>query len=76
MREIVVPHDFSRGPLVAVRRMLVHSSIAELGALGVYDRYCENIDRGSLDRIKELIGPGWMPVELAIQHYTACDKLR
>jgi hypothetical protein len=76
MREIVVPHDLSRGSLVAVRRMLVHSSIAELGVLGVYDRYCENIQRGSLDRIKELIGPGWMPVELALEHYAACDKLQ
>ena len=76
MKEIVVPHDLSRGPLSAVRRMLVHSSIAELGVLGVYDRYCENIQRVSLDRIKELIGPGWMPVELALDHYTACDKLQ
>jgi hypothetical protein len=75
MREIVVPHDLSRGPLVGVRRMLVHSSIAELGAFGFYDRYCEIIDRGSLDHIRELIGPGWMPVELALEHYRACDAL-
>jgi hypothetical protein len=76
MKEIVVPHDLSRGPLTAVRRMLVHSSIAELGVLGVYDRYCDYMQRESLDRIKELIGPGWMPVELAMEHYTACDKLQ
>jgi hypothetical protein len=76
MKEIIVPHDLSRGPLVAVRRMLVHSSIAELGAFGLYDRYIEVIERGSLERIRELIGPGWMPVELALEHYGACDRLR
>src|SRR3954452_7104382 len=76
MKEIVVPHDHSRGPLVAVRRMLVHSSIAELSLLGLYDRYSELIDTGKLERIRELIGPGWMPVELALEHYLACDKLQ
>ena len=76
MKEIIVPHDLSRGPLVAVRRMLVHSSIAELGASGLYERYSQVIDRGTLERIRELIGPGWMPVELALEHYSACDKLQ
>ena len=76
MREVIIPHDPSRGPLTAVRRMLVHSSIAELQVLGVYDRYCECIDRASLERIHELIGPGWMPIELALEHYGACDKLK
>lgn len=76
MKEIVVPHDLSRGPLVAVRRMLVHSSIAELSVSGLYDRYSEIIDSRTLERIKELIGPGWMPVELALEHYRACDSLQ
>ncbi|HET8934714.1 MAG TPA: hypothetical protein VFN67_14795 [Polyangiales bacterium] len=76
MKEIIIPHDLSRGPLVAVRRMLVHSSIAELGASGLYDRYSQVIERGSLERIRELIGPGWMPLELALEHYGACDRLQ
>jgi len=25
---------------------------------------------------RELIGPGWMPVELVLDHYRACDKLQ
>lgn len=73
--EIVVPHDHSRGPLIAVRRMLVHSSIAELQALGVHDRYCALIDPVTLEQINALIGPGWMPLSLAFQHYEACDAL-
>ncbi len=76
VREILVPHDMSRGTLSAVRRMLVHSSIAELQELGVYDRYCQLVDREALDRIHELIGPGWMPIDLALEHYAACDRLQ
>jgi hypothetical protein len=76
MNEVIVPHDPSRGPLVAVRRMLVHSSIAELGQLGLYDRYSEIIDGRVLEQIKDLIGPGWMPVELALAHYRTCDQLQ
>jgi hypothetical protein len=56
--------------------MLVHSSIAELAQLDLYDRYCKLIDQRALDRIKELIGPGWMPVDLALEHYRACDELQ
>lgn len=76
MREVLIPHDAARGRLSAVRRMLVHSSIAELQELGLYDRYCTVIPPASLERIHALIGPGWMPVELALDHYAACDRLR
>lgn len=75
MREIVIAHDKSRGPLVAVRRMLVHSSIAELKQFGLYERYVAVIEPDALEQILELIGPGWMPIELALKHYGACDRL-
>src|SRR5688572_16264847 len=75
MREIVVPHDPARGPVTAVRRMLVHSSIAELEQLGLVERYAGLIGSATLAQIKELIGPGWMPLELAMRHYDACDEL-
>jgi hypothetical protein len=74
-REVVIPHDPKRGPLIAVRRMLIHSSIAELIRLGLYTSYCDQISSDSLERINELLGPGWMPLELALAHYGACDKL-
>jgi hypothetical protein len=73
--EIVIPHDSARGPLTAVRRMLVHSSIDGLKQLGTYQRYCELIEPDSLAQIEALIGPGWMPAALALEHYEACDKL-
>jgi len=55
--------------------MLVHSSLADLQQRGLFEQYCALIDPQALASINELIGPGWMPVELAIDHYTARDKL-
>ena len=75
-RNVVIPHDPTRGPLKAVRRMLVHSSVAELQQSGLYDRYCALVTSDTLHRINELIGPGWMPIELVVAHYTALDGLQ
>jgi hypothetical protein len=74
-REILIPHDPSRGELKAVRRMLVHSSLAELKALGLYERYTGCVDPQSLGAILDQIGPGWLSTELALAHYRACDDI-
>jgi hypothetical protein len=74
--EILVPHDPSRGPVKAVRRMLIHSSIDEIRELGLYERYCSLIDPATLAAITDLIGPGWLPVKLALAHYRTCDDLQ
>jgi hypothetical protein len=55
--------------------MLIHGSITELEQLGYYERYRDAIDPASLARIRELIGPGSMPIDLALGHYKACDQL-
>jgi hypothetical protein len=74
-RQVIFPHEPNPSPLTAVRRMLVHSSIRELQQLGHYERYCTLISPQSLAHITELIGPGSMPVDLALEHYRACDQL-
>jgi hypothetical protein len=76
MWEVLVPHEPTRGVLVGVRRMLVLSSIAELQQVGLYERYCAQIDSGTLANIMEMIGPGWLPLELARAHYEACDRMQ
>lgn len=73
--EVIVPHDLKRGPVVALRRMLVHSSLTELKNFGLFERYTRVMDPQALQTINELIGPGWMPIALAQAHYHACDQL-
>ncbi len=73
--EIIVPHDPARKDLTAVRRVLIQSSLAELKTLGVYERYCAFIDPGLLADMTSLVGPGWVPLDLVLAHYEACDRL-
>ena len=74
-QEILFPHEPDAAPVTAVRRMLVHSSIREIQQLGYYEKYCDLIPPPSLEKIVELIGPGSMPIELALDHYKACDGI-
>lgn len=74
-RTIVVPHDPARGRVTGVKRMLVHSSLAEVQQRGLFERYRALISAESLQQINDLIGPGWMPIELVLEHYNALDKL-
>ena len=75
-RDVIIPHDPTRGRVTAVRRMLVHSSLIELKEIGAYDRYRSFIDADALQQITESLGPGWLPIELAQAHYRACDSLQ
>jgi hypothetical protein len=76
MREVIVPHELSVGPLTAVRRVLIQSSLASLQDLGHFDRYRAAIEPDILAQLTDAIGPGWVPVELALAHYRACDALK
>lgn len=75
-RELVVPHDPNAGSLVAVRNVLIQSSLAELKAHGLYDRYAQEMPHDMLEQLSvAALSPGWIPVELAHRHYGACDAL-
>jgi hypothetical protein len=74
-REVVVPRDARRRALTAVRSLLLQSSLSELKNLGHFEAYLEHMDRAALEHIQANIGPGWLPSELAVAHYAACDGL-
>lgn len=74
--EIITPHDPSRGPVTAVRNVVIQSSLAQLRAHGFYERYATLIDRAALELLRSDLGPGWIPIELAMKHYQACEDLR
>jgi hypothetical protein len=75
-REILVPHDASAGPLTAVRNVIIQASLAQLRSHGHYERYSALIAADTLAQLtSSSIAPGWIPVELAMAHYEACDNL-
>lgn len=74
-REIIVPRVAERGPLTAVRGILIQTSLNELRAVGAFEEYRTHIDPAALQAIEANIGPGWLPLEVALAHYDACDRL-
>lgn len=75
-REVVIPHDMTRGPVTAVKGMLLQFSIAQIKHYGYYERYAQFIAPGLLGELLSHVASSWLPVELAMAHYEACDKLR
>lgn len=74
-REIVVAHDPNAGPVTAVRNVVLQASLAELRAHGCYERYSKLVAPEVLEQLNTNIAPTWVPVELALAHYAACDEL-
>jgi hypothetical protein len=75
VREIVIPHDPDAGPVTAVKNLLLQFSLAQLKAHGLYDTYAKLIAPEVLTQLLAQLGPGWVPVEFAMAHYEACDRL-
>jgi hypothetical protein len=74
-RQIVVPHDPAAGAVTAVRNVVVQLSIAQLRAHNLYERYAEVIAPNVLEELLARLAPGWIPVELVLGHYHACEQL-
>jgi hypothetical protein len=74
-REVFIPHDPAAGPVTAVKNILIQSSLAKLKASDHYERYVTLIAPDVLDQLLSSMGPGWVPVELALAHYEACEQL-
>jgi hypothetical protein len=72
---IVFPHDRTRGPVTAVRNVLLQTSLDELKGQGHYDRYVQMIAPEALEALQAHLAPGWVPIEIAHAHYAACERL-
>ncbi|HEX5656118.1 MAG TPA: hypothetical protein VFX59_02940 [Polyangiales bacterium] len=72
-----IEHSSLSGPFVrGVRGSLIVSSLATLRDLSLFDRYQRVIDPEVLAPLQFAIASTWLPVELAMAHYAACDALK
>jgi hypothetical protein len=62
-------------PIVEVRSTLVMAGLQSARAHGLYSRYVEALPAEWQERILGLTAGGWVPVEMAVQHYKAMDTL-
>jgi hypothetical protein len=62
-------------PLERVRSTLLCSGLTELRARGLFDAYRETIDRHAGDIIVNTTVGVWLPMDVAMEHFRACDAV-
>ena len=73
---LLVDYTSPAGPEVThVRSTLISSSLQTLREFGHYERYLERLDREFHDAVLLTLAPTWLPVDVAMAHYGACDAL-
>lgn len=73
--ETLIALPATTGRLTTVRSTLIQSSLATLRKRGHFERYLQLIDPKHKAGLLETLAPEWLPVELGIAHYQACDSL-
>ncbi len=75
--ELVADHQSSRGPnVVQVRGSLIASSLETLRQLGLFDRYIAHLPAEYHEQILYVIAASWVPIDVAMAHYRACDEMQ
>jgi hypothetical protein len=75
--ELLAEHQSSRGPnVVQVRGSLIASSLETLRQLNLFDRYIGHLPPEYHDQILYVIAASWVPLDVAMAHYGACDAMQ
>lgn len=74
-RETIVKLPATIEPVSAVRSTLLQSSLATLKERGLGDRYFAKLDPSYHELIRNTLAPTWVPLDVAMAHYRACDAL-
>ncbi|NOU30274.1 MAG: hypothetical protein HOO96_20420 [Polyangiaceae bacterium] len=73
--DVVVQMPKVLRPVTAVRSTIVCASLLGLAEEGLKDAYLERLPSEHHAAIAALTAGQWIPVELAMEHYRACDRL-
>lgn len=74
--ECVIALPSSIRPVTAVRSTLIQSSLTTLKEHGYFERYLAELNTRHRDTILQSLAPEWLPLDVAVAHYGACDALR
>jgi len=65
------------GPtVVEIRGTLIVSSLETLRTLGLFDRYLACLPADQHDRVLYILAASWVPIEIAMAHYEACEAMQ
>lgn len=74
--ELVCDHHSAGGPVVtAVRGTMLVSSVSTIRELGLYERYLPCLPESMRERVLFTLAMSWSPIEVALAHYEACDRM-
>ncbi len=62
-------------PARNVRSTLIYQSIANVRAAGLFDPWLAEIPLPVQPALVDLVPGGWLPMSIALAHYSACDAL-
>ena len=62
-------------PTTEFKSTWLTASLETLRARGHFDRYVANLDREHHDAVLHAISGNWLPVNVCLAHYRACDAL-
>jgi hypothetical protein len=74
-RQILIAHTPGSKPTTTIRSTVLQSSIASLRQRGHFARWLTLVDPSHRETIVESLAPSWMPIEVAMAHYAACEAL-
>lgn len=75
MPEILVPFPSPLSPTTEVRSTLLCASVQSLRTRKLFDRYLSELTPQQQSDVHALTPGMWLPIERALVHYAACDKL-
>jgi hypothetical protein len=74
--QLLIDHKSDVGPVVVkVRGSLIVSSLQTLRALDYFPRYVEHLAPSDRDKVLFALAASWLPLEVAMAHYAACDAM-
>jgi hypothetical protein len=74
--ELIVDYKSPQGSTVsAVRGSLIASSLTTLRESGLFERYAQHLPSSKRDDIVYVLAASWVPLELAMTHYEACEAM-
>ena len=75
--ETLVEHQSEHGPSVtAIRGSLIVSSLETLRELDLFERYLGCLPADQHDAVLYILASSWVPIELAMTHYAACEAMQ
>jgi hypothetical protein len=73
--EVLIALPSAVSAVTSVRSTLIQSSLNTLRKRGHFERYLKLVSPVHKAALLESLAPEWLPLEVAVAHYTACDAL-